>query len=103
MRFLPQSHVDTIVVAMKSDSVVAAPKASVEVSKVEGMEVTEGKDEVGRKTVNVVAVEKEVVTKTSNFLRINKFMYSILKDIKKVIHSIYIHVYSFKIINFHVI
>nr|XP_024387432.1 uncharacterized protein LOC112287963 isoform X1 [Physcomitrium patens]XP_024387433.1 uncharacterized protein LOC112287963 isoform X1 [Physcomitrium patens] len=46
MRFLPQSHVDTIVVAMKSDSVVAAPKASVEVSKVEGMEVTEGKDEV---------------------------------------------------------
>nr|XP_024387434.1 uncharacterized protein LOC112287963 isoform X2 [Physcomitrium patens] len=29
-----------------SDSVVAAPKASVEVSKVEGMEVTEGKDEV---------------------------------------------------------
>ncbi|XP_073389918.1 uncharacterized protein [Physcomitrium patens] len=57
-----------VVVAVKSDPVAAASKPSVEVSrapraKVEGIEVAEGKDELERKTVNVLVVEKEFVTK----------------------------------------
>lgn len=51
-----------VVVAVKSDPVAAASKPSVEVSrapraKVEGIEVAEGKDELERKTVNVLAAE----------------------------------------------
>lgn len=53
---------------MKSDFVVVVLKLSVEVLrvlrvKVEGIEVVEGKDELERKIVNVLVVEKEFVIK----------------------------------------
>lgn len=57
-----------VVVVIINDHMVATPKARVEVlralrAKVEGMEDRKVKDELKRKTINIVVVEKEDVTK----------------------------------------
>nr|XP_024374005.1 protein MODIFIER OF SNC1 1-like [Physcomitrium patens] len=57
-----------VAVTLKSDPVAAAPKARLEVSSApranaEGREIAEDKEEGGRKTVNVMVVDKEVVAK----------------------------------------